>query len=81
MARAQSPAEVAQLIVRFLEGKSLYPQEWNDFVDCSHPDPTVEAFRRRCDELNPLVNSPDPQDLKALDELRSIVEKLLSVPA
>ena len=27
--------EVAQLIERFLEDRSLYPQEWNDFVDAS----------------------------------------------
>jgi hypothetical protein len=45
--------EVAQLIERFLEGRSLYPQEWNDFVDISQKDNVIENYRRQCDELDP----------------------------
>ena len=35
-------------------------EEWNDFVDCEHPDKMLDAYRKRCDLLNPLVNCPDP---------------------
>jgi hypothetical protein len=51
-------------------------------VESSHPDRELDAYRKRCDTLDPLVNCPDPQDIKALAELRSIVEELrrLSTP-
>ena len=51
--------EVAQLIERFLEGRSLYPQEWNDFVDTMQGDSVIENYRRQCGELDPLVNRPN----------------------
>jgi hypothetical protein len=79
MPKPQTPSEAAELIVRFLEGRSNYPQEWNDFVECRHFDPRIEAFRKRCDELDPFVNCPDPRDKDALQELRSIVGKLRSI--
>jgi hypothetical protein len=31
--KAKTAAEIADLIERFLNGASLYPQEWNDFVE------------------------------------------------
>jgi hypothetical protein len=56
MGRNRTLKDSADIIERFLEGKSLYPQEWNDFVDMSQRDEKVEVFRRRCSELDPLVN-------------------------
>ncbi len=70
--------EAAQLIERFLEERSLYPQEWNDFVDCSQKDSVVENYRRQCDELDPLVNCPGVQDPDAVARLKGIVERLRS---
>ena len=68
--------EIAGIIERFLNGTSLYPQEWNDFVECSHPDNLLDSYRKRCDLLDPLVNCSEPQDPKALEELRNMVQKL-----
>lgn len=67
--------EIADLIERFLNGTSLYPQEWSDFVECSHPIEMLDSYRKRCDLLDPRVNCPDPQDPKAVD-LRNIVQEL-----
>ena len=78
--KARTAAEIADLIERFLNGASLYPQEWNDFVECKHPDRVLDSYRRRCDELDPLVNCPDPQDAKALAELRAMVDELRRLP-
>jgi hypothetical protein len=52
------------------------PQEWNDFVECSEPDPRLEIFRKRCAELDPLVNSRATQDRNAIAELRTMVKEL-----
>jgi hypothetical protein len=67
---------MAQLIERFLEGRSLYPQEWNDFVDTRLADEVTDVYRKRCDELDPLVNRPGEPDAKAVRELRSMIETL-----
>jgi hypothetical protein len=74
--KPKTATEMANIIERFLNGTSLYPQEWNDFVECSHPDRNLDSYRKRCEELDPLVNCPDPQDVKALAELRSMVDEL-----
>jgi hypothetical protein len=76
MHKPKTAGEIADLIERFLSGTSLYPQEWNDFVEHCQPDRNLETYRERCDELDPLVNCPDPQDAKALAELRRIVAEL-----
>lgn len=73
--------EVAQLIERFLDGKSLYPQEWNDFVDTPQQNKEVDEFRKRCYELDPLINRPGGMDSAAVTELRAIVKKLRSTQA
>jgi len=74
--RSMNAADVADLIERFLQGKIRYPQEWNDFVDASQRDKKIEAYRRRCYDLDPLVNRPGPQDPNALAELHKIVNEL-----
>jgi len=74
--RAKTALEVADLIERFLQRKSLYPQEWNDFVDASQRDDMVESYRRRCYELDPLVNRPGDPDPDAVAELKTLVAKL-----
>jgi hypothetical protein len=76
--RDKSVSEVAGLVERFSNGTSLYPQEWNDFVDASQRRADVEVYRKRCVELDPLVNRPEGPDPDADAELRSIVEKLRS---
>ena len=80
MARTKTAAEIAQIIERFLNGRSLYPQEWNDFVESRHPDRKLDSFRKRCDELDPLVNCPDPQDVNALAELKNMADALRKFP-
>jgi hypothetical protein len=76
MSRKRTRVEVADLIHRFLENRPAYPQEWNDFVECSQVDPTIEAYRKRCYTLDPLVNRPDPVDENAVAELRGILHEL-----
>jgi|HubBroStandDraft_6_1064221.scaffolds.fasta_scaffold22229_2 hypothetical protein len=65
----------------FLDDKRLYPQEWNDFVDTPQHDWRMDAYRRCCYELEPIVNSPEPQDPIALSVLRSLVVSLRAWPA
>ena len=76
MSRKRTRVEVADLIQRFLENRPAYSQEWNDFVECSQRDPTIEAYRKRCYNLDPLVNRPDPVDENAVAELRGILHEL-----
>ena len=76
MRRSRTKAEVADLIERFLENRSNYPQEWNDFVECPDPNPAIDAHRRKCWTLDPLVNRPEPVDGGPVQELRSIAEGL-----
>ena len=44
-------SEMADLIERFFDGKGLYAQEWNDFVEVSQNDWRMDAYRRCCYEL------------------------------
>jgi hypothetical protein len=74
--KTRTAAEIAGIIERFLDGNSLYPQEWNDFVECREQDASLDPYRKKCDELDPLVNCPDPQNPKAIAELRNMVEEL-----
>ncbi len=77
MTRDEKTAEeIAGIIERFLMGNNRYPQEWNDFVECRQSDEGLEKYRKRCDELDPLVNRPEPIDSDAIAELRSIVDEL-----
>lgn len=78
MRRKRTKTEVAELIERFLENRPIYPQEWNDFVECHESDPVVEEYRKRCYDLDPLVNCPDPVDDDALTHLRGILHELRS---
>jgi hypothetical protein len=68
--------EVAGIIERFLTNSRLYPQEWNDFVECGERDSKLDKYRKRCYELDPMVNCPGPQDPKAIAELQNMVEEL-----
>jgi hypothetical protein len=74
--RNATRADVADLIDRFLENRLSYPQEWNDFVECSQKDKDVEVYRQKCDKLDPLVNRPDPVDQDAVTELRLLAHQL-----
>jgi hypothetical protein len=68
--------ETARLVERFLEKNGIYPQEWNDFVETPQRDGTVETYRKRCYELDPLVNRPGEPDPRAVADLLSIVKAL-----
>lgn len=46
------PGQVADIIERFLSGSVLYPQEFNDFFECSLSDPHLDAYRHRCEMLH-----------------------------
>ena len=78
MSRSRTRAQVTELIERFLENRLAYPQEWNDFVECSQHDSIMEAYRKRCYDLDPLVNCPEPVDENAMNELRRILHELRS---
>jgi hypothetical protein len=77
--RHMTPKEAAQVIDRFLAENSLYPQEWTDFAETRQQDARVEQYRKRCDQLSPLVNRPGEMDRTAVSELRSIIEELRSL--
>jgi hypothetical protein len=77
--QVRTAKQIADLIERFLTEKSLYPQEWNDFVESSEADARLDSYRRRCYELDPLVNSPGPQDPTAILELRRMIEELRQI--
>jgi hypothetical protein len=64
--------DVGRIIERFLGNSLRYSQEWNDFVDIKQRKPESERLRRRCYDLDPLVNRPGDIDESALAELRSI---------
>ena len=76
MRRSRTKTEVADLVERFLDNRESYPQEWNDFVESSEPDPTIDAYRKKCYDLDPLVNSHEPADEDAVRELSRIIEEL-----
>ena len=76
MRRSRTKTEVADLVERFLDNRESYPQEWNDFVESSDPDPTIDAYRKKCYDLDPLVNSQEPVDEDTVRELRRIIEEL-----
>jgi hypothetical protein len=67
--------KVAGLIERFLEKRSSYAQEWNDFVEIPQNDGMVDAYRKRCYELEPQLEAPEPA---AVAELESLVKALRS---
>jgi len=74
--RNMNALEVADLIERFLNGRELHPMEWNDFTGVSQLDKAIEAYRKRCDELDPLVNRPGDMDPAAVAELASMIHEL-----
>jgi hypothetical protein len=76
MKGSRTKTEVADLIERFLRNHSRYPQEWNDFIECSDPDAIIDAYRRKSCDLDPLVNRPEPVDEDAVFKLRGVVEEL-----
>ena len=76
MKRTLKAAEVADLIERFLSGKELYPQEWNDFIEAGRVEQSAEPSRKRCYELDPLINRPGASNLEAIKELKNIVVDL-----
>jgi hypothetical protein len=74
--RRKTAGQIADVIDRFLNSRNLYPQERNDFVDCSQPDPALDSYRKRCDLLDPLVNSHAPRDPAAVAELKAMIAEL-----
>ena len=77
--REKTGPEIADIIERFLDGRSLYPQEWNDFVEIPQRQENLEAYRKRCDQLDPLVNRPGDMDPAAVAELKSMIKELREI--
>jgi hypothetical protein len=76
--RDKSLKQVGDLIERYLEGRSTYPQEWNDFVDSSQKDKKSELYRNLCYELDPLVSRPEGPDPDAIAKLKLLLEQIRS---
>jgi hypothetical protein len=74
--RDLSGEQIADLIERFLNSRSAYPQEWNDFIECSQKTVQMDHYRKACYELDPLVNSHKPQYPLALEKLRNLFIEL-----
>jgi len=74
--KSRTAHEIADLIERFLNGTTLYPHEWNDFLERSHPDKMLDSYRKRCESLSPRINCLAPKDPKAFEELRNMVQEL-----
>lgn len=72
--------EAVAVIERFL-GETPDSVEWCDFAETPQRDRTVERYRRRCDQLSPLVNRPGEMDEAAVVELKLIIEELRSMSA
>jgi len=70
-----SPEQAAQVIERFLMG-TANSIEWCDFAETRQKVQNVEHYRKRCDELSPLVNRPGEMDRAAVAELKTIVDEL-----
>jgi hypothetical protein len=73
-----TPEEAAAVIERFIDGP-CDSIEWCDFAETRQKDSRIEAYRKRCDRLSPLVNRPGDMDAAAVAELRSIVGDLRSM--
>lgn len=52
MTGRKTPGQIADVIERFLAGAELYPQEFNDFIECSLSDPQLDVYRQRCEVLH-----------------------------
>jgi len=70
--------DAAQVIERFLRNESLYPQEWNDFVDTPQVDPVIDKYRRECEDLEHSFDYEGEPDATALARLQAIIERLRS---
>ena len=84
MSRRQKTAgEIADLIERFLSNQLTYPQEWNDFTDCSQQDPCLDALRKQCEMVSAQfepghesLDSREARDTDATEQLKSIAVRL-----
>jgi hypothetical protein len=74
--RNMTPLEIADVIQRFLDEKSLYPEEWVEFSETPQHDKKLDVYRKRYDQLDPLVNRPGEMDPSAVAELKSMVDEL-----
>ena len=68
--------QIADLVERFLDDRLANPQEWTDFVECRQRSAQMDEYRRICDELDPLINSHEPQDPDAIKRARALVFEL-----
>jgi hypothetical protein len=87
--KIKTPGQVADIIERFLSGSGLYPQEFNDFFECSVSDPKLNAYRQRCEMLHgefeprrgqliplSLEDRQQQREAAAIRELEQIVAEL-----
>jgi hypothetical protein len=74
-----TPLEIADVIERFLDERSLYPEEWVEFAETPQHDKKLDVYRKRCDQLDPLVNRPGEMDPTAVAELREMIDELREI--
>lgn len=61
--RKQPASDLSSLVAvidRFLDGKSRYPLEWDDFASWKHDGPDIEAVQEAIAATEPMFSSRDP---------------------
>jgi hypothetical protein len=77
-AKDLTTAEVADVIERFVEGKTSH-WEWDDFTSVHQKDPTVEKARLKCIAVRDEFPSSSPREYcsgDGLEALRDIARQL-----
>jgi hypothetical protein len=54
-----STKEFVDFVDRFVDDKSLYDMEWDDFFSWTNANPQLEEIRNRLGEFEPLLSSRD----------------------
>lgn len=84
----RTPSEVIAIIERFLSRKSIYPQEWNDFIERPISDPMLDVYRDRAEKRNAefeprpgivdWTHQPE-REAAACEELENIVAEIRAI--
>lgn len=58
------------MVEGFVSGKSLYPEEWQDFVASTHADIELNLCRKRCADFTVQLEPSNAQDPNVLAEIK-----------
>ena len=79
-----SVSDLIDIVDRFLDGEMHYALEWDDFVSWDSSVPTIEPFRERIAQTEPLFFSKDPvqiaRGVSILVEQRNKAAVLIGTP-